>query len=92
MSVLSDHRSSPTFNRRENQGLSSAGITRPNRVSATENITDVANDVTDQTGTHSFTLKSYKKIINFTIGIICEIVDIRMLSTVIKVSGIRSFI
>lgn len=61
MSVLSDHRSSPTFNRRENQGLSSAGITRPNRVSATENITDVANDVTDQTGTHSFTLKSLQK-------------------------------
>ncbi|XP_043580378.1 intraflagellar transport protein 88 homolog isoform X2 [Bombus pyrosoma] len=51
MSLLSDHRSSPTFNRKENQGLSSAGITRPNRVSATENITDVANDVTDQTGT-----------------------------------------
>ncbi|OAD62752.1 Intraflagellar transport protein 88 like protein [Eufriesea mexicana] len=51
MSVLSDRRSSPTFNRRENQGLSSAGITRTNRVSATENIMEVASDMTEQTGT-----------------------------------------
>lgn len=50
MSVLSDHRSSPTFNRRENQGLSSAGITRTNRVPPTENIIEVAPDMTEQTG------------------------------------------
>ncbi|KAF3428930.1 hypothetical protein E2986_11773 [Frieseomelitta varia] len=51
ISVLSDHRSSPTFSRRENQGLSSAGTTRPNRISTTENITEVTSDVSDQTGT-----------------------------------------
>ena len=53
ISVLSDHRSSPTFSRRENQGLSSAGTTRPNRISTTENITEVTSDVSDQTGMHS---------------------------------------
>ncbi|XP_017791957.1 PREDICTED: intraflagellar transport protein 88 homolog [Habropoda laboriosa] len=52
MSVLSDHRSSPTFGRKENQGLSSAGVVRSNRISTSENIAEVTNDTSDQTGTH----------------------------------------
>ena len=51
MSVLSDHRSSPTLGRRDNQGLSSAGIARPNRVSTMENYAEAASDTSDQTGT-----------------------------------------
>lgn len=52
MSVLSDHRSSPTLGRRDNQGLSSAGIARPNRISTMENYAEAASDTSDQTGAY----------------------------------------
>lgn len=54
MSVISDHRSSPIFNRKENQSLSSADIIRSNRISVIENITESTIDMTDQTGTYMF--------------------------------------
>ncbi|XP_033336252.2 intraflagellar transport protein 88-like protein nompB [Megalopta genalis] len=51
MSMLSDHRSSPIPGRRDNQGLSSAGISRSNRMSTIENYSEAANDSNDRTGT-----------------------------------------
>ncbi|XP_016915277.1 intraflagellar transport protein 88 homolog [Apis cerana] len=54
MSVISDHRSSPIFNRKENQNLNSADIIRSNRISAIENITESTIDMTDQTGIPSY--------------------------------------
>ncbi|XP_043251743.1 intraflagellar transport protein 88 homolog isoform X2 [Colletes gigas] len=51
MSVLSDHRSSPTFGRRDAQSLSSAGVSRPNRMSTTENYAETVSDVNDQPST-----------------------------------------
>lgn len=54
MSVISDHRSSPIFNRKENQSLSSADIIRSNRISVIENITESTIDMTDQTGIPSY--------------------------------------
>lgn len=54
MSVISDHRSSPIFNRKENQNLNSADIIRSNRISAIENITESTIDMTDQTGMYMF--------------------------------------
>lgn len=50
MSILSDHRSSPVPGRRDNQGLSSAGISRSNRISTTENYAEVTADSNDRTG------------------------------------------
>lgn len=54
MSVISDHRSSPIFSRKENQSLNSADIVRSNRISATENITESTLNITDQAGTYMF--------------------------------------
>lgn len=56
MSVISDHRSSPIFNRKENQNLNSADIIRSNRISAIENITESTIDMTDQTGMYMYNL------------------------------------
>ncbi|XP_076226505.1 intraflagellar transport protein 88-like protein nompB isoform X2 [Nomia melanderi] len=51
MSILSDHRSSPVLGRKDNQGLSSAGISRSNRISTAENYAEVTADSNDRTGT-----------------------------------------
>ncbi|XP_076174878.1 intraflagellar transport protein 88-like protein nompB [Ptiloglossa arizonensis] len=51
MSVLSDHRSSPTFGRKDNQGLGSAGIVRSTRISTNENYAETVSDTNDQTST-----------------------------------------
>lgn len=54
MSVISDHRSSPIFSRKENQSLNSADIVRSNRISAIENITESTLNITDQAGMYMF--------------------------------------
>ncbi|XP_076238871.1 intraflagellar transport protein 88-like protein nompB [Calliopsis andreniformis] len=51
MSVISDHRSSPTLGKRENQSLSGAGITRLNRISTAESFAEGAFETSDQMST-----------------------------------------